>query len=65
MELSAAIAAFDRARVTERVANAEQQRKRVLAEFPLADWPTLDVDQPPAAISTWLGTELWDSAQIR
>lgn len=45
MELSAAIASFDRSRVAERVANAEQQRKRVLAEFPLEEWPTLDIER--------------------
>ncbi|WP_063006192.1 hypothetical protein [Nocardia salmonicida] len=45
MELSAAIASFDRSHVADRVANAEQQRKRVLAEFPLEDWPTLEVER--------------------
>ncbi|MFB7878846.1 McrB family protein [Nocardia sp. NPDC056064] len=45
MELSDAIASFDRSRVAYRVTNAEQQRKRVLAEFPLEDWPTLEVER--------------------
>ncbi|MFG1774236.1 McrB family protein [Nocardia salmonicida] len=45
MELSTAIASFDRSRVADRIANAEQQRKRVLAEFPLEDWPMLDVER--------------------
>ncbi|APE33967.1 ATP-binding protein [Nocardia mangyaensis] len=45
MELSAAIADFDRSRVADRVANAEQQRKRVLAEFPLEAWPALEVER--------------------
>ncbi|MEV0436788.1 AAA family ATPase [Nocardia sp. NPDC050413] len=45
MNISAAIAAYDTSRAADRVATAEQQRKRVLAEFPLAAWPTLPVER--------------------
>ncbi|MFE3322009.1 McrB family protein [Nocardia sp. NPDC059195] len=45
MDLSTAISTYDCTRATTRVANAEQQRKLILATFPLEDWPTLPLER--------------------
>ncbi|GAB2725851.1 McrB family protein [Kitasatospora kifunensis] len=44
-DLARRIAQFDRAAVAEKLARAEDDRRRVLAEFPLDDWRTLPLER--------------------
>lgn len=37
--------AFDRAGLADVVASAERDRRRVIDEFPLAEWPELEVER--------------------
>ncbi|MFD0503861.1 AAA family ATPase [Streptomyces chiangmaiensis] len=45
MDLRAAAAAFDRSSVPESETAAEDERKQVLSQFPLEEWPTLPLSR--------------------
>lgn len=43
--LAAAVAAFNRASYAKELAKAEEQRRQILREFPLEDWPELPLER--------------------
>ncbi|SNQ52188.1 putative restriction enzyme [Frankia canadensis] len=50
-DLAAAVAAFDRGKLAGRLADAARQRERVLAEFRVESWPSLQVERYAQGVS--------------